>query len=106
MGRTKTLYVLEAVERHIEDLEDIYLAEQIIARVNAGTESTHAIEETECGLGLTDRADQQRLQGAEKVLGFRRLRSPDSLRHACGLRIIRRLHLDKPASSSVGREPC
>lgn len=35
-GRTKTFYAREAIERHIEDLEDLYLAEKELAQVQAG----------------------------------------------------------------------
>lgn len=35
-GRTKTFYAREAIEKHIDDLEDLYLAEKELARVRAG----------------------------------------------------------------------
>lgn len=35
-GRTKTFYAREAIERHIEDLEDLYLAEKELAQVRSG----------------------------------------------------------------------
>jgi len=35
-GRTKTYYAREAIERHLDDLEDLYLAEQELAKVRAG----------------------------------------------------------------------
>ena len=34
-GRTKTFYAREAIVEHIEDLEDIYLAEQRLAEIRA-----------------------------------------------------------------------
>lgn len=43
-GRTKTFYVREAVEEHIEALEDAYLADQVIKRVRAGKEETHSLD--------------------------------------------------------------
>ena len=33
-GRTATFYIREAIEQHLEDLEDLYLAEQAIDRLN------------------------------------------------------------------------
>ena len=37
-GRTKTYYAREAILEHLEDLEDIYLAEQTLERVRRGNE--------------------------------------------------------------------
>ena len=53
-GRSKTFYIREAVSTHIDDLEDIYLADQVLDRLEAGTESLHALEEVEKELGLAD----------------------------------------------------
>ena len=39
-GRTKTYYVREAILEHLEDLEDMYLAEPILERVRNGQERT------------------------------------------------------------------
>ncbi|TVQ26618.1 MAG: ribbon-helix-helix protein, CopG family [Spirochaetaceae bacterium] len=39
-GRTKTYYVREAITEHLEELEEIYLAQQVLERVRAGTEDT------------------------------------------------------------------
>lgn len=35
-GRTKTYYVREAILQHLEELEDIYLAERRLAEIRAG----------------------------------------------------------------------
>jgi RHH-type transcriptional regulator, rel operon repressor / antitoxin RelB len=35
-SRTKTFYAREAIERHLDDLEDLYLADLELARVLAG----------------------------------------------------------------------
>ena len=51
-GRSKTFYIREAVITHIDDLEDIYLADQVMDRLEADTESLHALEEVEKELGL------------------------------------------------------
>ena len=44
-GRTKTYYAREAILQHLEDLEDIYLAEQAYARYLKGEEKTIPLEE-------------------------------------------------------------
>ncbi len=49
-GRTATYYIREAVEEHIEDLEDIYLAEQVRERIRRGEEEVVSAEEFWRGL--------------------------------------------------------
>jgi RHH-type rel operon transcriptional repressor/antitoxin RelB len=44
-GRTKTFYVREAILQHLEDLEDIYLAEDRLERIRSGEESTIPLED-------------------------------------------------------------
>ncbi len=39
-GRTKTFYAREAILRHLEELEDLYLAERILDRIRKGEERT------------------------------------------------------------------
>jgi RHH-type transcriptional regulator, rel operon repressor / antitoxin RelB len=39
-GRTKTFYVREALLEHLDDLEDLYLAERAWERVESGAENT------------------------------------------------------------------
>ncbi len=39
-GRTKTFYVREAILQHLEDLEDLYLAEGALERIRSGEERT------------------------------------------------------------------
>jgi len=53
-GRTKTFYAREAIEQHLEDLEDLYLAERVSKRIRAGKEQTSSLEEVEARLGLAD----------------------------------------------------
>ena len=53
-GRTKTFYVHQAVESLIEDLEDAYIADYVMARVNDDTERTYDLEEIERDIGLAD----------------------------------------------------
>ena len=53
-GRTKTFYAREAIVQHLEDLEDLYLADKVAGRVRAGEESTVTLDELEARLGLAD----------------------------------------------------
>lgn len=53
-GRTKTFYVREAILEHLDDLEDLYLAEQRLIEVRAGRSKTYSLEEVERSLGLAD----------------------------------------------------
>jgi RHH-type transcriptional regulator, rel operon repressor / antitoxin RelB len=39
-GRTKSFYARQAIEEHIGDMEDIYLAEKSLAEVRAGGTTT------------------------------------------------------------------
>jgi RHH-type rel operon transcriptional repressor/antitoxin RelB len=39
-GRTKTYYVREAILEHLEDIEDLYLAERALQRVRSDKEKT------------------------------------------------------------------
>ena len=39
-GRTKTYYVREALLEHLEDIEDMYLAERALDRIRSGEERT------------------------------------------------------------------
>lgn len=39
-GRTKTYYAREAILEHLQDLEDLYLAERVIERIENGEERT------------------------------------------------------------------
>jgi len=51
-GRTKSFYVREAIVEHLDNLEDIYLAEQVLERVRRGEERVYTSEEVERMLGL------------------------------------------------------
>jgi len=46
--------MLEAIRQHIDDLEDLYLAEQRLLDVRAGRSVTHSIDDVERSLGLAD----------------------------------------------------
>ena len=53
-GRTKTYYAREAILEHLDDLEDIYLAEQRLADIHAGRVKTVPLEEVMKGYGMVD----------------------------------------------------
>ena len=53
-GRSKEAYITEAVLEYLDDLEDIYLAEQALERIRRGEERTYSLEEVERELGLGD----------------------------------------------------
>jgi RHH-type rel operon transcriptional repressor/antitoxin RelB len=36
-GRSKSSYMIEAIREHLDDLEDLYLAEQRLADIRSGT---------------------------------------------------------------------
>jgi RHH-type rel operon transcriptional repressor/antitoxin RelB len=44
-GRTKTFYVREAILQHLEDLEDMYLAERALERIRNDEEPTIPLED-------------------------------------------------------------
>ena len=54
-GRSKSFYVKQAIENHIEDLEDLYFAQQVAKRVAEGRERLIPLEQVERELGLADR---------------------------------------------------
>ncbi|EGQ63871.1 MAG: type II toxin-antitoxin system RelB family antitoxin [Acidithiobacillus ferriphilus] len=53
-GRSKTFYATEAILEHLEDIEDLYLAEQELIEIRAGRSQTYSLEEVERSLGLAD----------------------------------------------------
>ena len=53
-GRTKTFYAREAILEHLDDLEDLYLAEQCLTDIRAGRERTYPLDEVVRDLGLED----------------------------------------------------
>ena len=53
-GRTKTYYAREAILEHLDDLEDLYLAEQRLIDHRAGRSQTYTLEEVARELGLAD----------------------------------------------------
>lgn len=53
-GRSKTFYAREAILEYLDDLEDLYLAEQVMRRIQRGKERTSTLDEVESRLGLAD----------------------------------------------------
>ncbi|WP_297482877.1 DUF6290 family protein [Ferrovum sp.] len=53
-GRTKTFYAREAILEHLDDLEDLYLAEQRLIEHLAGRSQSYSLDEVERRLGLAD----------------------------------------------------
>ena len=53
-GRSKTYYMVEAISEKLEDLEDLYIAEQRTVALRAGRSRTYTLEEVEQRLGLDD----------------------------------------------------
>jgi len=51
-GRSKTFYMIEAIREHLDDLEDLYIAEQRLVEIRAGRSKTHTLEEVMKRYGL------------------------------------------------------
>lgn len=51
-GRSKAFYILKAVDEYLDDLEDIYLADQVIEGIREGKVKIHSAKEVEERLGL------------------------------------------------------
>jgi RHH-type rel operon transcriptional repressor/antitoxin RelB len=53
-GRTKAFYLREIIEQGIEELEDYYLAADVLERVRKGQEAVHSAANVRSALGLDD----------------------------------------------------
>jgi RHH-type rel operon transcriptional repressor/antitoxin RelB len=53
-GRTKAYYLREIIESGIEELEDYYLAADVLERVRKGQEKVHSAADVRRDLGLDD----------------------------------------------------
>ena len=53
-GRSKTFYMIEAINVHIDDLEDLYLAEHELEEIRAGRSAATPLAEVMKQYGLGD----------------------------------------------------
>ncbi|MDD3609259.1 MAG: DUF6290 family protein [Halothiobacillaceae bacterium] len=53
-GRTKTYYAREAILEYLDDMEDLYLAEQRLADIRAGRSLTLPLDDVMKQYGLAD----------------------------------------------------
>ena len=53
-GRTKAFYLREIIERGLDDMEDYYLAADVVERVRKGQEKVYSADEVRQSLGLDD----------------------------------------------------
>ena len=53
-GRTKAFYLREIIERGLDDMEDYYLATEVLERIRQGRESVHSASAVRRDLGLDD----------------------------------------------------
>ena len=53
-GRTKTFYVRQAILQHLDELEDLYLAERSLDRIRSGEEHTIPFADVVKRHGLED----------------------------------------------------
>jgi RHH-type transcriptional regulator, rel operon repressor / antitoxin RelB len=56
-GRTKTYYAREAILQHLEELEDIYLAEKRLAEIRTGRVRTIPLEKVMLRYGLKPKVE-------------------------------------------------
>ncbi len=54
-GRSKTFYMVEAIQEHLDDLEDLYLAEQRLIDLRAGQSETMPLDEVMKRYGVDGR---------------------------------------------------
>jgi RHH-type rel operon transcriptional repressor/antitoxin RelB len=53
-GRSKTYYVRESIRQYLDDIEDLYIAEQRLIDLRSGKSKTYSLKEVEKELGLED----------------------------------------------------
>ena len=53
-GRSKAYYLQQIIEHGLTELEDYYLAAQVLERVRKGQESVHSVAHVRAELGLDD----------------------------------------------------
>ena len=93
-GRSKTFYMQAAIQEHLDDLEDLYLAEQRLIDIRAGKSQTVPLEEVMERYGLEDRAGPRRGSNAQERLAPGASHAPDQDEGVAGrLLPARRLYL-------------
>lgn len=55
-GRSRAFYMIEAIRQHLDDLEDLYLAEERLIGIQAGKSQAIPLEEVLQIYGLESRA--------------------------------------------------
>jgi RHH-type transcriptional regulator, rel operon repressor / antitoxin RelB len=50
-GRTKNFYIHEAILQHLDDVEDLYLAEKVTRRIQKADERVSTLDEVEARFG-------------------------------------------------------
>ena len=55
-GRSRTFYILAAIREHLDDLEDVYLAEQRLIDLRLGKSHTVPLEDVMTRDGVDERA--------------------------------------------------
>lgn len=53
-GQSPNDFISEAILEHIEDIEDVMRAEEVLRKIEAGESRTYTLEEVERRLGLED----------------------------------------------------
>lgn len=53
-GRSKAYYLRQIIEQGIADMEDYYLAADVLERVRSGQEPVHSAADVRADLGLDD----------------------------------------------------
>jgi len=53
-GRTKAFYLRQMIENGLDDLEDYYLAADVLERARKGEEKIHSSSQVRADLGLDD----------------------------------------------------
>lgn len=53
-GRTKAFYIREMILNHLDEMEDYYLAAEVVERLRKGQERTFTAQEVRHDLGLDD----------------------------------------------------
>ena len=71
-GRSKTYYALQAIREHLDDLEDLYLAEQELKEVRAGRSRTFTLDDAERELGLMPEKQEMSIVEAANFLNVSR----------------------------------